>query len=149
MPSEVGTTFTLNLFLFPLLMLLFGLASQVFLALCVYHDARFRGNDNAALWGVLSGVFTLAALIYLIVALTSRPQPKPCYRCGNWVYPGMPTCPVCGLESPLAMSPEAAERYRKNRRLFLILWLVTLAAMIVCVVAFFSMAISYAWRYWY
>ena len=40
-----------------LLIMLFSLAGSLFLALCVYNDAKARGNDNAVMWAVLSGFF--------------------------------------------------------------------------------------------
>ena len=46
-----------------LLLLVIGVLESVFLGLCVYNDARLRQNENAALWGVLSGVFGIGALM--------------------------------------------------------------------------------------
>ena len=36
-----------------LLIMLFSLAGSVFLALCVYNDAKARNNDSAVMWAVL------------------------------------------------------------------------------------------------
>ena len=100
-----------------------GILGSVFLGLCVYNDARMRRNENAAMWGVLSGVFNIAALIYLILAMTSKNQPARCLRCGTFLYPGTPACPVCGQPAPV-LPLEEAEAYRKRRTRYLVLWIV-------------------------
>ena len=64
-----------------LLIMLFSLAGSLFLALCVYNDAKARGNDNAVMWAVLSGFFNIVALVYIIVAVSSKPKAVICPRC--------------------------------------------------------------------
>lgn len=61
-----------------LLIMLFSLAGSVFLALCVYNDAKARNNDSAVMWAVLSGFFNIVALVYIIVALASKPKALVC-----------------------------------------------------------------------
>ena len=134
------------------LLLVIGVLESVFLGLCVYNDARLRQNENAALWGVLSGVFGIGALIYLIVAMSSKNQPTRCLRCGNFLYPGMPACPVCGQPAPV-LPLEAAETYRKRRTRYLVLWIVMIALTVILgiVFGFFfvqSMVISNVYRYY-
>ncbi len=122
--------------LFILLVLLLSVLAAVFLGLCVYNDAQYRRNPNAGVWGVFSGLFSIVALVYLIVALTSKNQPERCLRCGNFLppsYPGSPSpavCPVCGQPAPF-LPPEQAALYARRRRRYLILWIVMLAACFV------------------
>lgn len=107
-----------------LLITLFSLAGSVFLALCVYNDAKIRGNDNAVMWAVLSGFFNIVALIYIIVAVSSKSKPVACMRCHNLIPPGYVGCPVCGL--PLANRtppPEMLDGYKNRRTVFLILFI--------------------------
>lgn len=69
-------------FLFGLMaLILLEAAAGVFLGLCVYNDARYRGDSNPALWGVLSGFFNIVALVYILVQLTSKNKVAFCVRC--------------------------------------------------------------------
>ncbi len=120
---------------------LLAVLAAVFLGLCVYNDAKCRRNPNAGVWGVFSGLFSIVALVYLIVALTSKNQPERCLRCGNFLppsYPGSPSpavCPVCGQPAPF-LPPEQAALYARRRRRYLILWIVMLAVIVALAVAF-------------
>lgn len=99
-----------------------GILGSVFLGLCVYNDARMRRNENAAMWGVLSGVFNIAALIYLILAMTSKNQPAAaCVR--HLPLSGTPASPFAGQPAPV-LPLEEAEAYRKRRTRYLVLWIV-------------------------
>lgn len=140
---EVGTTIgiTLSLILFFVLLLIAiatAVAGAVFLGLCVYNDARSRRNPNAVIWGVLSGFFEIAALIYLIITMSSKNQPPRCERCGSFLYPGYPgysgapVCPVCG-QPVTFLPPEQAQLYARRRKRYLILWIVSMAACVVMI----------------
>lgn len=108
-----------------LLMLLLSLAGSLFLALCVYNDAKARGNNSAVMWAVLSGFFNIIALVYIIVAVSSKPKAVICPRCNNWIPAGYAGCPVCGLPpTNQTMPPELLEGYKRRRILFLILFIV-------------------------
>ena len=107
-----------------LLIMLFSLAGSLFLALCVYNDAKARGNDNAVMWAVLSGFFNIVALVYIIVAVSSKPKAVICPRCRNMIPPGYAGCPVCGLPLPdRTLPPELREGYKRRRLVFLILFI--------------------------
>ena len=107
-----------------LLIMLFALAGSLFLALCVYNDARIRGNDNAVMWAVLSGFFNIVALVYIIVAVSSKPKAVFCPRCHNMIPPGYAGCPVCGLPLPdRTLPPELLEGCKRRRMVFLILFI--------------------------
>lgn len=107
-----------------LLIMLFSLAGSLFLALCVYNDAKARGNDNAVMWAVLSGFFNIVALVYIIVAVSSKPKAVICPRCRNMIPPGYAGCPVCGLSLPdRTLPPELLEGYKRRRLVFLILFI--------------------------
>lgn len=107
-----------------LLIMLFSLAGSLFLALCVYNDAKARGNDNAVMWAVLSGFFNIVALVYIIVAVSSKPKAVICPRCRNMIPPGYAGCPVCGLPLPdRTLPPELLEGYNRRRLVFLILFI--------------------------
>ena len=107
-----------------LLIMLFSLAGSLFLALCVYNDAKARGNDNAVMWAVLSGFFNIVALVYIIVAVSSKPKAVICPRCRNMIPPGYACCPVCGLPLPdRTRPPELLEGYKRRRLVFLILFI--------------------------
>lgn len=109
---------------------LLGLVASVFLALCVYNDAKVRGNGNAVMWAVLSGLFNIVALIYIIVQAASKPKPVYCMRCGNIVPQGYGFCPVCNTVAPAAdiLPPEEMAKKKKMRLIFLILFIVVFAA---------------------
>ena len=107
-----------------LLIMLFSLAGSLFLALCVYNDAKARGNDNAVMWAVLSGFFNIVALVHIIVAVSSKPKAVICPRCRNMIPPGYAGCPVCGLPLPdRTLPPELLEGYKRRRLVFLILFI--------------------------
>ena len=107
-----------------LLIMLFSLAGSLFLALCVYNDAKARGNDNAVMWAVLSGFFNIVALVYIIVAVSSKPKAVICPRCRHMIPPGYAGCPVCGLPLPdRTLPPELLEGYKRRRLVFLILFI--------------------------
>lgn len=120
-----------------------GMASDVFLGLAVYYDAQARQNEYAVLWGVLSGFFPIAALVYLIVKASSKPKAAYCPRCGGLVPAGYPACPRCGMPAwkPL-LAPELADRYRQRCRLFLILWIVTLVIVLILSILLTAMFIQ-------
>ena len=75
------------------------IAAQIMLAFCVYNDARYRGNNNAVLWAVLSGFFSIAYLVYLIVQLASK-RFVVCASCYRAIPSDQPLCPTCGAVSP-------------------------------------------------
>lgn len=109
-----------------------SVCSSIFLGLCVYYDARFRADSSAALWGVLSGFFWIAALVYVIVQLCTKNKPLVCVRCRALLARESLSCPYCGmpvLVGGLPMTPALREQCRRRRKIFLILYIVfTLAA---------------------
>jgi uncharacterized BrkB/YihY/UPF0761 family membrane protein len=129
----------LQFLLYVLLLSVVSIASVVFLGLSVYNDARVRCNSNAVMWGVLSTFFWIAAIIYLCVR--SSQKFVTCLQCRQ-VYPAnFPACPTCGLPSPNAYlmgTPEQQERWKKRRRLFLILFIVALALTIIAGIVLFG-----------
>lgn len=117
---------------------LLSIASSVFLGLCVYNDARAHCNSNAVMWGVLSGFFWIAAVVYL--CMRSSAKSVSCLRCYQ-IYPStFPACPTCGLPSPNAYrigTPQQQEQWKKRCRLFLILYIVaTVLTTILSIVVF-------------
>ena len=62
-------------------LILLEAAAGVFLGLCVYNDACYRGDSNPVLWGVLSGFFNIVALVYIIVQLSSKNKTAFCVQC--------------------------------------------------------------------
>ncbi|MCI8553754.1 MAG: hypothetical protein HFJ80_02255 [Clostridiales bacterium] len=111
------------MFVWLFLIMLAGLASSVMLGLCVYNDARYRGDTNAVLWGVLSGFFNIAALVYLIVKLASK-RFLYCSQCGQPLSCAEPVCQCCGAVSPEVhrfSPPEQREKQKRSRLVFL--WL--------------------------
>lgn len=119
-------------------------AGQAFLGLCVYYDARYRGNTNAVMWGVLAGFFQLAGLIYLIITLSGKKQIA-CYSCWRPYPTERPVCPYCGMPSPLAYAfspPDEREKQRGRRKLFLIFYISAE------VVGILSVALMYAFIFY-
>ena len=107
----------------PLMLIsLISIVCSVFLALCVYNDAKAKNNQNAVMWAVLSGFFNIVALIYIIVQAVSKPKTVYCPRCGNIIPAGYAGCPVCGTPmSMMNMAPaeEQVAKYKKRRWIFL------------------------------
>lgn len=113
------------------------IGSRILLGFCVYYDARYRKNENAVLWGLLSGLFNIAALVYIIVQISSRPQGVFCSRCGAAIAPGGRFCPRCGrMLHPAA--PEQTEGYNRKRKLFLGLWIGTLVVSILSFILLYA-----------
>lgn len=119
-----------------------GIAAALLLAFCVYNDARGRRDKLAVMWGVLSGFFSIAALVYVIVRCVSSQKPSPCIRCGAWVPPGTLYCTSCG--QPLLdgagypVTQEQLDGYHRRSKILLIAWICVYA---VCIVAGVSMII--------
>lgn len=131
--EETALLEALMRFIIPILLVsILGMAGNVFLGLAVYNDAQYHQNDYAMLWGVLSGFFPICALIYVIVKASTKPKAVLCLRCGCQVPRGYPACPRCGQPMALPpLAPEIADNYRKRRRLFLTLWIVSMAVVIL------------------
>lgn len=87
-----------------------AIAASVFLGLCVYYDAKARRDSNAALWGVLSGFFNIAALVYIIVKLAVKEKPIYCMRCGRPFPKSLSVCPSCGTPVFGAYAPGMTTR---------------------------------------
>ena len=116
----------------PLLLMLLVPGAAVCLGTSVYSDARLRRNGSAVMWGILSGFFWAAAVVYLWVR--SADKPRSCPRCRRVNPAGLSVCPACGL--PLASRWEGTaqqqRRWRKRRTRFLVLFvLLCLAAGLV------------------
>lgn len=129
----------------PILLMLISAASAVFLGLCIYNDARTRCDGNAVMWGVLSGFFWIAALVYL--CMRSSAKSVACPRCRQ-VYPvDCPACPACGLPSPgarLIGTPEQRERWKKRRKRYLILYIAMVLAVVLIIAAVVCAALGTA-----
>ena len=96
-----------TLWLLPALLLV--LAAMAFLGLCVYNDARSRRNPNAALWGVLSGFFAVAAIPYAVSVFSSRTR----------------------MKESADHVPDSRAAYRRRRTLFLALWVGAVAVAVI------------------
>lgn len=104
-----------------------AIAGAVFIGLCVYYDARCRGDDKAALWGVLSGFFSVAALVYLIVKLATKKKPAICARCGYPLPEGYLVCPNCWqpvMVGGRPLTPSLRDKWKRRRTRFLVLFIV-------------------------
>ena len=130
------------------------IAAQIMLALCVYNDARYRGNSNAVLWAVLSGFFSTAGLVYLIVQLASK-RFVACAARYRPIPSAEPVCPTCGAVSPEVYRfspPEMREKQRKRRFLFLWLYIGLIVVAVIMMVFFMytafhnAMSILPYWR---
>ncbi|MCI9414460.1 MAG: zinc ribbon domain-containing protein [Clostridiales bacterium] len=135
-----------------LVVILIGLASQIMLALSVYNDARYRGDNNATLWAVLTGFFNIVGLVYLIVQLTSK-KFLYCGQCGRAVPLSQPVCPACGAPSPEVYRfapPQQREKQKRNRWIFLWLFVgLTVVTMVATVAVCFHMISSIPAQYWH
>ncbi len=120
---------------------LIGMASSLFLGFCIYYDALYRRVENAVMWAVLSGLFNILALVYLIVYVTKSPQPLRCFQCGDFLLPNSRFCQRCGrpINSP---SLEQLEVYSKKRKLFFWIWISSLALVVVLSTLFVALIIG-------
>ncbi len=137
MPSQLASELTLFV-IYILLICLISTASAVFLGLSVYNDARYRCNGNAVMWGLLSGFFGIAAIIYLCIR--SSEKYLTCLRCRQTYPSDSPCCPVCGLPSPNVSrigTPQQMKQWKKRRKLFLILFIVSIALTVIASAAVF------------
>ena len=115
-------------------LILLEAAAGVFLGLCVYNDACYRGDSNPVLWGVLSGFFNIVALVYIIVQLSSKNKTAFCVQCRAPIPQGYTVCPACGMPLFLrgkSVSAERMEGFRRRRKLFLILFIVFFAVALI------------------
>ena len=137
--SDISWIF--GIIIFSLLLSLVGIASSVFLGLCVYSDARFKNVKNPAMWGLLSGFLGwIPAIIYLVIR--SQQSPKPCQRCFDLLPPGAVFCNICG--TPVYQpGPEELAVFDKRRKRFLILWIASYVLTIVAV--FFFIGFIFYW----
>ncbi len=113
-----------------IILLLIAVGSGVLLGLCVYNDAMYRRSENAVMWAVLSGFFQPAALIYLILHLVEIHKPLRCIQCGEFLVPESRFCMRCGKQLFIP-TPEQIQMYDKRRRLFLWLWIASIALVII------------------
>lgn len=121
------------------------LAQRVLFALAAYHDAQAQENPDAAVWGIVVGLFGLIpGIVYLCVRNSGRRLTR-CAHCG---YPHDASdycCPKCGEKNPDAgaANPFAAQlRVRAKKEL--IAGAVVLAAAVVfsvLFVLFFGLAV--------
>ncbi|CZT56257.1 hypothetical protein BN3661_01276 [Eubacteriaceae bacterium CHKCI005] len=120
-----------------LISLVLAIGSQVMLALCIYNDAKARGDQNAVLFAVLSGVLgVIPAIIYLVLRSNSGPDTAlMCPNCGVVLPQGASHCPNCGMPHPKAriIPPDADVRSKRAKGL-LIGWIVSLVLSIVLIV---------------
>ncbi|MCI8497765.1 MAG: zinc-ribbon domain-containing protein [Clostridiales bacterium] len=101
--SSVIVVYIIGLFLSILIMV----AGDVFLGLAIYNHAKSRGDQNAVLWGLLSGFLSvIGAVIYAIVISASKKPQRICMNCGVPAPDYAPACPNCGHPLPV-VSPEA------------------------------------------
>lgn len=131
----------------PFLILIGGVLLRVFIALSIYNDAKALYNDNAVMWGVLSGLLGLIpCIIYLCIRKSGRGMPvQLCVYCRNKLFPGTQVCPYCGSGQPPynpyapVYDPEA-EAFRAQAKRFLIAALISLGVVIACYVIIFAVA---------
>lgn len=101
--------------------------AQVFLGLAVYNHAKSLKMDNATMWGVLSGLFSIVAIVYLVIS-SSEKNKKNCPNCGFRMEAYIPTCPVCRVDTPFVnpnAQPEVVMLKRKSKN-FLIAYVISL-----------------------
>jgi len=73
-----------------------GFLSQTFMGLAIYHDAKSRRNDNAGMWGVLTGFFSwIPVIIYFCVRNQNKTKLIPCASCGFFLPIVEYECPNC------------------------------------------------------
>ena len=115
--------------LMPLFFLL-GIGINVLLGFCVYYDAKFYNDPNAVMWGVLSGFFNIAALIYIIMRVNRQKVPPRCVQCGSFFVPGTLSCTVCGRPHDVP-PPEMMALYNRRRRRLFWGWIIAQVAVFV------------------
>ena len=130
--DPIGVNFAIYILLFALFLFLIEIASGVFLGLCVYNDAQYKGVKNPSMWGLLSGFLGwIPAVIYL--AMRSQQSAKRCERCFAPLLPGAAACAACGLPV-YSSAPEQSETFHKRSKTFLILWIVSISLVLVATI---------------
>lgn len=128
-------------FLWMVVLSLAGIASRLFLAFCIYNDAKYRQDENAVLWAVLSGFIGFAALVYIIIKVSSKNQFKRCVQCGEAIAPDGQFCPRCGRSRDI-LTTEELQKYNKRRKLFLGLWIGFFLLAFIAVAVFIGVFMS-------
>ena len=112
------STIVTPVLLFVVGMCIFGVLMAVgcvFLGIAIYNHAKARGDQNAVLWGVLSGLIVpIGAIIYAIIVATSKKPQRICMHCGVPVPDYAVACPQCGSQVPVGpmslLPPDAPQR---------------------------------------
>lgn len=85
------------------------LAERILFALAAYHDALGKGNQDAAVWGLLIGFLGLIPGIVYLCVRTSGRKMTACPKCGFLHYASDFRCPNCREPGPAAHKPENPE----------------------------------------
>lgn len=121
-----------------------GFLSQVFMGLAIYNDAKARRNDNAGMWGVLTGFFSwIPAIIYFCIRNQNKTKLIPCASCGFFLPMCEYECPSCRNANPYAQQfygPEI-EAAKKNAKGFFIALICMYVLMILLFIAFIILAV--------
>ncbi len=124
-----------------------ALLSNIFLGLAVYHDGKAKGNSNAGMWGVLSGIFGwIPAVIYLCVRHNAANRFIQCFSCGFAMPANAPGCPNCNQANPYAQQfyGPLVEQHKKKAKGFLIAFICCCAAAILLAIAVIVLAVLFA-----
>ena len=66
-----------------ILVCLLGIAAQVLLGLATYNDAKARGNNDPAMWGLLVGILGwIPGIVYLCLRNHRANRLMACPQCG-------------------------------------------------------------------
>jgi len=121
-----------------------GFLSQTFMGLAIYHDAKSRRNDNAGMWGVLTGFFYwIPVIIYFCVRNQNKTKLIPCASCGFFLPMVEYECPNCKSGNPYAQQfygPEIEEA-KKNAKGFFIALICMYALMIAIFITIIVLAV--------
>lgn len=99
---------------------------RVFLALAVHNDGKAIGVKNKTLWSVLTFFFPVIVGIIYLCARTSleKTVPRYCTTCGETMPPNTKVCYNCSGNMLLDYVITDAEKFKKLRKIFLILGIV-------------------------
>ena len=129
-----------------------AILAQIFLGLAVYHDAKSKGNSNAGMWGVLTGVFGwIPAIIYSFIRNSASHRFIQCTTCGFAIPASAPGCPNCNHANPFAQQffGPFVEQSKKRAKGFLIAAICCYAALILLIIAIIVIVAVFASNYYY
>ena len=143
MQPEVFAVFG-GMFLFYLVYYGLLLAASICLGLAIYNDALSWGEQNAVMWGVLTGFVGWIPAVFYFVGPSRAKRVLVCSVCGGLLPPGVLYCLQCGQYHPEAhlLPPDTLLRSKKAKR-FLIAWAVlNVSALVVLFVLVFILIFS-------